>query len=179
MLRQARIENARDVRMRGKPLRQRQRAPGLRGCAQGKRAHPAQEQEGLERTQNGAMGPANGRDLFPQRVGAGGRQGAGDHVGMPVEHLRSGMHHDVCSQCERAGVDRRGDRRIHRKASAGVAETFGGLLENARRSAETLPELGSAVADLQTQAIAMTRELERFGDEMAPAQPAGSRASRA
>jgi methyl-accepting chemotaxis protein len=54
--------------------------------------------------------------------------------------------------------------RAHEKASAAVSETFDAILENARQSAASLPELAAVIAELRAHAQSMNEELGRFGE---------------
>jgi methyl-accepting chemotaxis protein len=51
----------------------------------------------------------------------------------------------------------------HERASAQVAERFGSLLDNVQQSAQRLPELASAVADLRAEAEGARGAVARFG----------------
>ena len=51
----------------------------------------------------------------------------------------------------------------HERASAQVAERFGTLLDNVQQSAQRLPELTTAVADLRAEAEAARGAVARFG----------------
>ncbi|CAN5818297.1 hypothetical protein BH11PSE3_BH11PSE3_37830 [soil metagenome] len=90
-------------------------------------AHAAHQQPGIERAQHGADLRPHLADALPQRVLLGGRQRAGHHVGMAVEILGAGMHHEVGAERQRPREDRRRDGRVHAQQRArGMGEVGDG-----------------------------------------------------
>ena len=97
---------------------------GLCPHAQVQRPQPAQQQPCLEGSEDRAMLRAHGLDAVPRFARPRRRERARDHVGVTVEILRRGMHHDVGAERDRLSEDRRRDGRIDREQ---CARRVGGL----------------------------------------------------
>jgi methyl-accepting chemotaxis protein len=63
-----------------------------------------------------------------------------------------------------------GSTRAHERASAGVAETFSALLDNARRGAASLPALAPLVEELRRCGQELSAEIARLGLDAGGAQ---------
>ncbi len=89
--------------------------------AQMQRAHPAQQEPGLERTERGPADLPLLADIGPDRqVGVADRQRAGQHVGMTVEIFGRRMVHDVGAVLDGALQKGRRRRGIDSQQCAGV-----------------------------------------------------------
>ncbi len=99
---QARVVDARHLRLMLQPLRQVQRVAAVAFHAQGQGFHAAQGEEGVER-------PGNRADRVLQKTQALGQfrivpdhRDATDHIGVAVQVLGGRVHHDVETQLQRA-----------------------------------------------------------------------------
>ena len=102
-------------------LRDRQRVRARRRDAQMQRAHAAQQQPRLERSQHRAAAAAHVADALPQLVVARGRERAGDHVGVAVQVLGRRVHDDLRAELERTRQHRRRRGRIDGDDGADLA----------------------------------------------------------
>ena len=110
-----------DRRMLGQPPRDDRRGPPMPLHARGEGAQAAHQQPAFEgRELRPEIGGDRRADVADPRGAAGDH--AGDHVGMPAEVLRGGMHHHVDPERDRPLQDRRGPGVVddaHRAGGAG------------------------------------------------------------
>ena len=111
MARQPRIIDRRR-RARRAASRARSAVAALALDAHEQRAHAAQQQPRLDRTEHGALVVAQLRERGPRVVVRRGDERAGEHVGVAAEILRRRVHHEIGAERERPRVDRRRARRV-------------------------------------------------------------------